>query len=233
MGNDPRRLVWRTFWAEGISRLGDSVSVVALPLTAVLVLHASAAELALIGAAQALPILFLSLPVGGWVDRRTGRWPILLAGDLVRAALLVAVPVAAATGVLSLPVLAAIAFLISVAETFFDLAFAGWLPRLLQGDDLHRVNARVELARSTAVVLGRSRSGARRRARARALRPARARRGRDLLRRVGGADRLRPAFGGLRRSTCRRGAGPREIGARGRPSVRPRDAIPPRRARDG
>ena len=154
------RLVTRTFWAEAISRLGDAVSTVALPLTAVLALRASPAELALIGAAQALPILVLSIPVGVWVDRRAARWPILLAGDLARAGLLVAVPIAAAAGMLTLPLLGVLAFAISVAGTFFDLAFAGWLPRLLRGDDLHRVNARVELARSTAVVVGPALGGA-------------------------------------------------------------------------
>jgi predicted MFS family arabinose efflux permease len=148
------RLVSRTFWAEAVSRLGDAVSTVAMPLTAVLVLRASPAELALIGGAQAVPILLLSIPVGAWVDRRAGRWPILLACDLGRAALLVAVPISAAAGVLTLPLLALVAFGLSVAGTFFDLAFAGWLPRLLRGDDLHRVNARVELARSAAVVIG-------------------------------------------------------------------------------
>src|SRR4029079_4044834 len=56
--------------------------------------------------------------------------------------------------------LAAVAFLISVAGTFFDLAFAGWLTRLLRGDDLHRVNARIELARPTAVVVGPAIGGA-------------------------------------------------------------------------
>src|SRR6185295_14233140 len=154
------RLVRRTFWAEAISRVGDAVSTVALPLTAVLALGASPAELSLIGAAQALPILVLSIPVGAWVDRRRARWPILLAGDLARAAILLAVPIAAAAGMLTLPLLALLAFAISVAGTFFDLAFAGWLPRLLRGDDLHRVNARVELARSTAVVVGPALGGA-------------------------------------------------------------------------
>src|SRR4029078_773214 len=92
-----------------ISRVGDAVSTVALPLTAVLTVGASPAELSLIGAAQALPILVLSIPVGAWVDRRAARWPILLAGDLARAALLVAVPVAAAPGLLTLPPLARLA----------------------------------------------------------------------------------------------------------------------------
>lgn len=160
MDGDAGRRVSRGFWAEGISRLGDAISVVAIPLTAVLVLDASAAELALIGLAQALPILFLSIPAGAWVDRRAARWPILLAADLVRALLLVAVPVAAVLGVLSLPLLAAVAFGLATAGTFFDLAYAGWLPRLLHGDDLHRANARVELARSVAAVSGPAAGGA-------------------------------------------------------------------------
>src|SRR4029078_852058 len=88
------------------------------------------------------------------VAPRVGRWPFLVASDLVRAALLLSVPLAAAFGVLSVLLLAVVAFLIAIAGTFFALAFAGWLPRLLHGDDLHRVNARVELARSTAVVVG-------------------------------------------------------------------------------
>ena len=136
------------------------MSIVALPLTAVLVLHASPAELALIGAAQALPILLLSLPAGAWIDRRAARWPLLLASDLGRAGLLVLVPVAAATGELSLPLLAGVAFLLSIGGTVFDLAYAGWLPRVLQGDDLHRANARVELARSSSVVIGPAAGGA-------------------------------------------------------------------------
>jgi MFS family permease len=155
-----QRVVARAFWAEGVSRLGDAISMVAIPLTAVLVLGASAGELALIGVAQALPILLLSVPAGAWVDRRATRWPILIAADLVRAALLLAVPIAAGWGLLSLPLLAAIAFAMSLAGTLFDVSYAGWLPRLLSGDDLHRANARVELARSVAAVAGPTAGGA-------------------------------------------------------------------------
>ena len=158
--NHERRLVATLLLAEGVTRFGDAVTLVALPLVAVLVLDASPASLALIGAAQALPILLLSLPAGAWVDRRTRRWPVLIVNDLARAALLASVPVAAALNVLSIPLLAAIAFAASMCGTFFDLAFAGWLPRLLSGDRLHLANARVELARSFAAVGGPAFGGA-------------------------------------------------------------------------
>ena len=147
-------LLWRLVGSDAVSRVGDAVTIVCLPLTAVLVLDVSPAGLALIGAAQAVPILLLSLPAGALVDRRTQRWPILVAADLARAALMLAIPVAAICGVLSLPLLFAVAFGSAVAGTFFDVAFAGWLPRLLKGDTLHVANARVELGRSVAIVSG-------------------------------------------------------------------------------
>src|SRR5262245_41538794 len=155
-----RPLVRRLFLAEAVTRTGDAVTLVALPLTAVVVLRASPAELALVGLAQALPILLLSIPLGAWVDRRRRRWPMLVASDLARAGLLLAVPTMVAAGVLNLSVLVVIAFLLSTAGTVFDLAFAGWVPRLLAGDVLHRANARIELCRSAALVVGPTLAGA-------------------------------------------------------------------------
>lgn len=153
-------VVRRLLAAMAVTYTGDAVTMVALPLTAVLVLDATPGELALVGAAQAIPIFAFSLPLGAWVDRGRRRWPMLVAADLVRAVLLGCVPLAAVVGVLTLPLLAAITFMVSTASTLFDLGFAGWLPRLLGGDDLHRANARVELARSSAQVAGPAAGGA-------------------------------------------------------------------------
>jgi MFS family permease len=147
-------LVRRIFVAVAVTLTGDAVTLVALPLTAVVVLGASAGELALVGLAQALPILLLSIPLGAWVDRRADRWSLLFASDLARAGLLVLIPVTAMAGVLTLPLLVVVAFLVSCGGTLYDLAFAGWIPRLLSGDALHRANARIELARSGALVAG-------------------------------------------------------------------------------
>ncbi len=148
------RLVLRLVAAEGVTRVGDAITLVALPLTAVLVLDASPVQLALIGAAQAIPILLLTLPAGAWVDGRSRRWPIIVAADLARALLILTIPITASLGILSIPVLALVALLASACGTFFDLAFASWIPRLVSGDALHRANARIELARSSAAATG-------------------------------------------------------------------------------
>jgi MFS family permease len=150
----PPRLVLRLVAAEAVTRVGDAITLLALPLTAVLVLDASPIQLAFIGAAQALPILLLTLPAGAWVDGRPRRWPIIVAADLARALLIASVPIAAVSGFLSIPMLALVALLVSACGTCFDLAFASWIPRLVSGDALHRTNARLELARSAAAATG-------------------------------------------------------------------------------
>ncbi len=79
--------------AETISQFGTQVSQLALPLVAILVLDASAFEVAALGTVEFLPFILFTLPAGVWVDRLRRR-PILIAGDLGRAALLLTVPVA-------------------------------------------------------------------------------------------------------------------------------------------
>ena len=65
---------FRRFWlAESLSLLGDQVTVIALPLTAVLVLDASAVEMGYLGAVALGPHLLLSLPAGVWLDRVARR----------------------------------------------------------------------------------------------------------------------------------------------------------------
>jgi hypothetical protein len=91
----------RLWSAETISQVGTQVSQLALPLTAILVLDASAFEVALLGAQQFLPFLLFTLPAGVWVDRLRRR-PILVAGNVGRGLLLVTVPVAYAIGALSI-----------------------------------------------------------------------------------------------------------------------------------
>ncbi len=56
-----------------MSGFGDQVSALAIPLTAVLVLHASAFEVGLLTAMAWLPDLLFALPAGVWIDARPHR----------------------------------------------------------------------------------------------------------------------------------------------------------------
>ena len=74
--------------AETVSQFGSQVGQLALPLVAILVLDASAFEVAALTTVEFLPFILFTLPAGVWVDRLPRR-PILIVGDFARAALLV------------------------------------------------------------------------------------------------------------------------------------------------
>src|SRR5215472_17233364 len=116
-----RETVFRRYWsAQTISMFGDQVSGIAVPLVAVLVLHASAADMGYLTALIWLPSLLFGLHAGAWVDRRGHRRATMIAADLGRFALLASIPASYAMGVLTIWQLYAVAFgtgLLSVAFT--------------------------------------------------------------------------------------------------------------------
>jgi MFS family permease len=117
-----RELAFRRFWtAQTVSYLGDQVTVVALPLVAVLALGAGPGEMGLLAAAASAPSLLFSLHVGALVDRRGRRRATMIATDLARALLLASVPLAYWLGALTLAQLYAVAFLTGSLAVAFNL----------------------------------------------------------------------------------------------------------------
>jgi MFS family permease len=115
----PRRLgpallrdtVFRRYWsASTVSMVGDQVTTVAVPLTAVLSLHAGAAAMGYLTALEWLPSLLFGMHAGAWADRRGRRRQLMIACDLGRFLLLATVPVCWALGVLTLWQLFAVVF---------------------------------------------------------------------------------------------------------------------------
>jgi MFS family permease len=161
----PRGQLWRDadflkLWAaQGISQLGTQVTLLALPLAAILVLDASATEVALLGAVEVLPFLLFTLPAGVWVDRLPRR-PILVVSDLARAAALASIPLAYAFDGLTLPHLYVVAFATGVLSVFFDVSYLSYLPSLVPRNQLGAANSKLEATRSAAQVAGPGAAGA-------------------------------------------------------------------------
>jgi MFS family permease len=153
------RSLWRhrdfmRLWsAETISQLGTQVTMLALPLTAILVLHASPFEVGALSSVEFAPFLLIGLPAGVWVDRMRRR-PILIAGDLGRAIVLGSIPLAASLHVLSIGHLYVAAFVTGICTVFFDVAYQSFLPSLVDRDQLIEGNAKLEISRSGAQLAG-------------------------------------------------------------------------------
>jgi MFS family permease len=155
----PQKGLWRDadflrLWgAETVSQLGTQVSQLAIPLVAILVLHASAFQVAALTAIEFLPFALFALPAGVWVDRLPRR-PILVVADIGRAVALASVPLAYAFDVLTIWQLFVVGFVVGVFTVFFDVAYQSYLPSLVGRHQLVDGNAKLELSRSAAQIGG-------------------------------------------------------------------------------
>jgi MFS family permease len=141
-------------WAgQTISEFGTQFSLIALPLTAIYVLHASAFAVAALTIFEQLPFLLFALPAGVWVDRLARR-PILIVGDAGRALALASIPIAYAAGALHMGQLFAVAFVVGVLTVFFDVAYQSYLPSLVERDQLVEGNSKLQGSASIAQLGG-------------------------------------------------------------------------------
>ncbi len=145
--------------AETISQFGTQVSVLALPLVALLVLDASTFEVAALGVVEFLPFILFTLPAGVWVDRLRRR-PVLIAGDFGRALLLATIPIAYVADVLTLGQLYVVGFLVGVCTVFFDVAYMSYVPSLVERQQIIDGNSKLEISRSAAQIGGPGLGGA-------------------------------------------------------------------------
>src|SRR3954453_14496998 len=119
------RRAFRNLWlGQTISVFGDQVTLLAIPIIAVLNLGASPEQMGLLTAAGLLPNLLLSLPAGVWLDRVHRRRRLMILADLARAIVVASVAVAFVAGVLSLPQLFVTTFIAGTLGVAFDISWS-------------------------------------------------------------------------------------------------------------
>jgi MFS family permease len=138
---------------QTLSQLGTQVSAVAIPLLAVLSLHASPWQLGLVSASSTLAFAVIGLQAGAWLDRLRRR-PVLIAADLVRALLLASIPVGALLGRLTVTQLVVVSLLVGAARVFFDVGYTSYLPSLVGPDRLLAGNSALETVRAGGQIAG-------------------------------------------------------------------------------
>jgi MFS family permease len=151
---------FRRYWSgQTISMFGDQIGFVAMPLAAVLVLHASAADMGYLSALEWLPSLLFALPAGAWIDRRGRRRAIMIVADLGRFVLMGSVPVCYALGVLTLAQLFAVAFAAGSLSVLFTVSNATLYVTLVPEDQYVDGNSLIYSSRALSFVGGPSLGG--------------------------------------------------------------------------
>jgi MFS family permease len=165
---DPARWltgIWRNpdfakLWGSlTITHFGGQVTFLALPLTAALMLHASPFEVGVLTAMGALPYPVFGLFAGVWVDRAR-KLPVIVAMDVGRGLALLAIPLAAWAGMLSMPLLYGVNFLIGLGSVIGWPAYQVFMTERVGRSHLVEANAKIGIADSAAQLLGPGIAGA-------------------------------------------------------------------------
>jgi MFS family permease len=151
---------FRRFWlGETVSLFGDQITLIALPLAAVLALHASPSEMGYLGAAALFPNLLFALHAGALVDRRGRRRQTMIFTALGRAALLATIPLAYVLGALSLAQLYFVSFLVGTLSVLFFVSYSTLFVSLVPRSGYLEANSLLHGSRALSFVGGPSVGG--------------------------------------------------------------------------
>jgi MFS family permease len=141
------------FIADTFSQLGAQITLIALPLVAVVTLDVSEFQVGLLVACETAAFMLVGLPAGAWVDRLRRR-NVLIVGDLGRAVALGSVPLAWWADVLTIWQLYVVALVTGVLTVFFDVAYQSYLPHLVGRENLVEGNSKLEVVRTSTHIGG-------------------------------------------------------------------------------
>ena len=145
---------FRRLWAaQAISALGSRITRTALPIIAIASLGASATAVAILSAMATAPGVVAAIFFAGSIDR-TRKRPLLIAMDLLRAGLLLTLPLAALFGLLTMAQLVIVAGLTGTATAIFVIAKSAYLPRLIDARHLVEGNTKPQTTEAVAEIVG-------------------------------------------------------------------------------
>src|ERR1700691_1172629 len=142
-----------------ISSFGGQVTLLALPLSAAVLLHASPTQMGSLTAAEPEAYALFSLPTGVWLDR-VRKLPVYIIGEMAISLTVASVPFAWWMGWLSMNWLYLVAFVIGAVNTTAGSAAQIVLTQIVPRERLVEAHAKNALAASTAEVTRPAAAGA-------------------------------------------------------------------------
>ena len=155
-----RDRTYRRLWTSIlISSFGGQVTLLAIPLTAAVLLHAGPSQMGLLTAMEVVPFALFSLPTGVILDR-IRKLPVYVIGELSICVAVATIPLAWWAGWLGMPWLYIVAFLIGSVNTSSGSAAQIVLTQIVPRERLVEAHAKNALANSAAEVTGPAAAGA-------------------------------------------------------------------------
>jgi MFS family permease len=155
-----RDAVYRRLWSSIlISSLGGQITMLALPLTAAILLQASPTQMGWLVAMEIAPFVLLSLPTGVWLDR-VRKLPVYVAGEAALGLIVASVPLAWTMGWLTMTWMYAVGFVMGCVYVVAGSAAQIVLTQVVPRQRLVEAHARNALASSGAEVAGPGFAGA-------------------------------------------------------------------------
>lgn len=151
--------LWRdgnfiTFWGgQTLAQVGTQITDLAIPVLAVLFLHATEFQVGLLNAAAVAAFLVVGLPAGAWVDRMRKR-QVMIVADVVRAIALALLPLLWWLDLLQMWHLYGVALIVGVATVFFDVSYQSVIPALVPRPQIAEANGKLEATRELANIAG-------------------------------------------------------------------------------
>lgn len=146
---------FRNIWAAlTASLLGTQVTALALPLLAALTLQATPQQMGALAASELLPWLLFSLFTGAWVDHIREKRLLMICMDVLRAVLILSIPVSAALHLLTFTQLYIVAFMVGTLRVFYEVAEGSYVPSLLSDKQILDGNSRLQVSYSAAGAAG-------------------------------------------------------------------------------
>lgn len=149
-----RDITYRRLWSSIlISSFGAQITMLALPLTAAILLNASATQMGTLTFMEIFPLVILSLPTGVWLDR-VKKLPVYIIGQIMISICVTSVPVVYWLGLLNMTWLYVVGFIIGLINTLASTASQIILTQIVPRERLIEAHAKNTLATSGADIAG-------------------------------------------------------------------------------
>jgi predicted MFS family arabinose efflux permease len=139
--------------ANLLAHSAEQIALAAAPLIAVIALGAGGVESGVLQALLTLPFLLFAIPAGVLADRISRR-SLMISAELLRCASLILILALSLMGQLNWLLLAILGSVGVCGTVLFSVAAPATVPALVPAHLLSTANARIELARTTALTAG-------------------------------------------------------------------------------